>query len=190
MKFADINKRYTEIVAGYFAQGYTVNTATMAGSQGEVAKIDMTNGLEIIRIYLDRFSEWGDLYTVDGYEIVIGKSTDNVPADTDDRYGTVWSSRLEVTHKERFYAVGRDKQYFTGMDEAIAASRLQTSRYVVKHNSRKSVNLTNNAKAMEVAKRIIRKQFGVKRIIESDVKIARCNNRYVVSYRGRAYGLH
>ena len=29
MKFADINKRFTEIVAEYIAKGYTINTKTM-----------------------------------------------------------------------------------------------------------------------------------------------------------------
>lgn len=32
MKFADINRQFTEIVAGYLKAGYTFNTATMGGS--------------------------------------------------------------------------------------------------------------------------------------------------------------
>ena len=55
MKFADINKRYTEIVNEYIAKGYTINTATMSGSQGEIAKIDFTDGTEIIRIRVASF---------------------------------------------------------------------------------------------------------------------------------------
>lgn len=31
MKYAEINKRYTEIVSEYMAAGYTLNTATMTG---------------------------------------------------------------------------------------------------------------------------------------------------------------
>ncbi len=190
MRFTDINQRYTEIVTGYIAQGYTINTATMSGSQGEYAKIDLTDGSEIIRIYLDSFSEWGDIYSVEGFEIVVGKSVDNVPANQEDRFGTIWSSHLEIIQKERFYAVGRDRgngRYFTGMEEAIAADKLRVARYIARNKDRKTVNL--NSKAMDIAKRIIRKQFGVKRIIESDITIFRYDSHYAVSYRGKTYRL-
>jgi uncharacterized protein YeeX (DUF496 family) len=50
MKFAEINRRYTEAVAEWLAKGYTINTATMSGTQGEFAKIDLTDGKEIIRV--------------------------------------------------------------------------------------------------------------------------------------------
>lgn len=50
MKYADINRRFTEIVAEWLAKGYSINTASMSGSQGETAKIDLTDGKEIVRI--------------------------------------------------------------------------------------------------------------------------------------------
>ena len=43
MKYAEINKRYTEIVSEYISKGYILNTATMAGSQGEIASVDLTS---------------------------------------------------------------------------------------------------------------------------------------------------
>ena len=50
MKYADINKRYTETVSEYLARGYTINTRTMTGSQGDYAHIDLTDGTEVVRI--------------------------------------------------------------------------------------------------------------------------------------------
>lgn len=44
MKYIDINRKFTETVSSYIAQGYIINTASMSGSQGEVAHIDLTNG--------------------------------------------------------------------------------------------------------------------------------------------------
>lgn len=35
MKYIDINQKFTAKVAEYIAKGYTINTATMSGSQGE-----------------------------------------------------------------------------------------------------------------------------------------------------------
>lgn len=58
MKYADINKRYTEIVSEYMAAGYTLNSSTMSGSQGEIASIDLTDGKAIIRVLVSRFNDW------------------------------------------------------------------------------------------------------------------------------------
>ena len=45
-------------------------------------------------------------------------------------------------------------------------------------------------KAMEVAKRIIRRQFGVKRICEADIKVSKHDGTYTIGYKGKAYRLH
>ena len=42
---------------------------------------------------------------------------------------------------------------------------------------------------MEIAKRIIRREFKVKRISEADVKISKSGKSYTVSYKGKAYRL-
>lgn len=44
MKFADINRQFTEIAESYLDHGYHINTATMGPSSGEVAHLDLTNG--------------------------------------------------------------------------------------------------------------------------------------------------
>ena len=45
MKYADINKKYTAIIAEHLAKGYTINTRSMCGSQGDYAHIDLTDAL-------------------------------------------------------------------------------------------------------------------------------------------------
>lgn len=57
MKYAEINKRYTEIVSEHISKGYILNTATMTGSQGEIASVDLTNGEEIFRVVISRFND-------------------------------------------------------------------------------------------------------------------------------------
>ena len=44
MKYVDINKRFTEIVSEYIAAGYMMNTSSMNGSEGEISKVDLTDG--------------------------------------------------------------------------------------------------------------------------------------------------
>lgn len=41
MTYADINKMFTAEVSKYLARGYHFNTASMSGSQGETAKVEI-----------------------------------------------------------------------------------------------------------------------------------------------------
>ena len=43
-KTKDINELFTKVVNKYLAKGYVFNLNTMSGSQGEIAKVDLTNG--------------------------------------------------------------------------------------------------------------------------------------------------
>lgn len=58
MRLKEINQRFTEIVADFISKGYINTTTTMNGSQGEISKIDLTDGVEIIRVVVDTFSDW------------------------------------------------------------------------------------------------------------------------------------
>ena len=189
MKFIDINKRYSEIVAEYMNKGYTINTASMSGTQGEVAKIDLTNGVEIIRIKIDTFFSWDDVYQYEGYEIVVGKSTDNVKPNSNDTFNTIWSSHLEVIHSERFYEIGtkRKNDFYGTKEEAAKASAIRYERYNNRENAENKC--VDSEKAMEIAERIVRNKMGFKRINKADVKITKSRRGYVVSYRSKTYAL-
>lgn len=189
MKYADINKRYTEIVAECIGKGYTINTATMSGSQGETAKVDLTNGTEIIRIMVDTFSDW--MNSLEGVEITVGKvMEEDVRPHSNSGRATIWNNRLEILSTERFYKIGEDRRHgtFYGSEtEAKAVVAIRRSRYFLRESTRKTENITG--KAMEIAKRIIRREFGVKRICEADIKVSKCNGTYTIGYKGKAYRL-
>lgn len=105
MKFAEINAIYTKTVTEWLSKGYTINTATMNGSQGEITKIDLTNGKEIIRIMLSNFNE--SFYN-QGVEILVGHSLEkNVKPNSSDTWGTIWSQNLEVISSQKFYQIGK-----------------------------------------------------------------------------------
>lgn len=185
MKYADINKRFTELTTEYMSKGYIVNTSTMRGSQGEIAHIDLTDGNEIIRIFIQSFSDWRS--DIEGVEIIIGKSTDGVKPHLNDTWGTVWNSHLEILHTERFYAIGRHKDYYVTKEEAESASSLRRERRINRYESPNTFEA--NAKVMQIAKSIVRNKIGYKRINESEVNICKRNNQYIVSYRGNTYAL-
>lgn len=122
MKYIDINQKFTAKVAEYIAKGYTINTATMSGSQGEVAHVDLTDGKQVVRVLLDSFTEYDSFNSLSGLEIVVGTPADKVvPYDTV-RYNTIWNNRLEVIESERFYEIGSSKRRGNIMSAVMAAT--------------------------------------------------------------------
>lgn len=190
MKYADINKKYTAIIAEYLAKGYTINTRSMCGSQGDYAHIDLTDGTEVIRILVDTFHEW-DKLSLDGLEIIVGRADSEVIPNCENDYHTLWNSKLDIISRERFYEIGADRRhgkFYGTLEKATAAQQLKVRRYIAKHQDSKSEDIT--VKAMEIAKRIISREFKVKRICEADVTISKHNGTYTIKYRGKVYRLH
>lgn len=190
MKYADINKRFTEIVAEYIGKGYIINSSSMRGSQGETAKVDLTNGTEIIRVMINSFNEWDEI-SLEGEEIIVGRAHDDVAPHDSGCFNTIWNGNLEVLTCERFYTIGAhrtSKEIYGTKAEAEAVARLRYARWIARHSIQEPVDMTD--KAVEIAKRIIRRQFGVKRICEADVRVIKRDGVYTVKYRNWTYRLH
>ena len=190
MKYADINKKYTAIIAEYLANGYTINTRTMSGSQGDYAHIDLTNGSEVIRIMVDTFHDWTDI-SLEGLEIIVGRADSEVEPNSENDYHTLWNTKLDIISRERFYEIGADRRhgkFYGTLEEATAAQQLKVQRYIAKHQDSKPEDIT--ARAMEIAKRIIRREFKVKRINEAKVTVTKRNGTYAINYNGKVYRLH
>lgn len=189
MKFAEINAIYTKTVTEWLNKGYTINTDTMSGSQGEVAKIDLTDGKEIIRIMLARFSEG---FIARGVEVVVGRAhEDNVKPNTYDGWSTIWTNHLEILSEQRFYQISErrngEKIYGT-MAEAEAAYEIQRQRRIARECEPGSVYSTEKAK--EIARRFISRKTGRVRIKNEDISINKNRGVYRVYYRGEPYRLH
>lgn len=185
MKYAEINKRYTEIAAEYMAKGYTVNTTTMGGSQGEIAHLDLTDGREIIRILVDSFHEWTDT-SLDGVEIRVGRAAAEIKPNYSECHQTIWNNRLEPISVERFYEVGADRRrgkFYGTPEEATKANELRFRRWKAKHSHESTWSPTEPM--MEAAKRIVRSRLGLKRISQGDVRICKGEKGYVVYYRNK-----
>ena len=135
MKYVDINKRFTEIVSEYIATGYTLNTASMNGSEGEISKVDLTDGKEILRVLVRRFDDCESLCSLTGVEITVGRvpEEDRVTPYDDSNWFTPWNSHLNQQRQERFFQVGESQRggkfYGTRQEAEVAQSiRLQRHR--------------------------------------------------------------
>lgn len=85
-----IELAFTKKVTEYLANDYVFHTSTMSGSQGEIAKVDLTNGHEIYRILLDDGFEDFKRFTV--LEVRHYEMTN----------GILWNNKGELIYKERF----------------------------------------------------------------------------------------
>ena len=103
MTFKNINERFSAIVGEYFDKGYTINAGTMSGLQGEVAKVDMTNGEEILRIRIE--DESGGLREPRTMNIIVGKNTDKIRPHRNDVMTGIWNNHLTEIYRETYYAL-------------------------------------------------------------------------------------
>lgn len=192
MKYIDINQKFTAKVAEYIAKGYTINTATMSGSQGEVAHVDLTDGKQVVRVLLDSFTEYDSFNSLSGLEIVVGTPADKVvPYDTV-RYNTIWNNRLEAIESERFYEIGSSKRrgntFYGTKAEAEQAEALSVERYKAKSKTSPYIDLTDRYLPLAVS--IVKKRTGCTRVQKANVRIHKDSKGYIVSYRNELYRLH
>jgi len=205
MKFETINRKFTETVAQWMAKGYTINTATMGGSQGEVGKIDLTDGKQIIRVLLGNFGKpcekIGDrYYHMDGVELITGLVTDNVMPHSPNTWSNIWNNHLEVLSSEKFYEIGRshrsDEKWYGTRDEAIAQQDKASTRYSGRYNPERK-ELSEAAK--EIVLPYVRRQPKCKtaKASEIDVTKHRIESRtgkhyvkYTIKVRGQVFDLH
>lgn len=193
MKFKDINEKYSNIIYDYMMNGYVINTDTMGGSQGEIAHIDLTNGKEIVRVFVERFYSHTDC--ANGVKIVVGKCADKVRPHDSHGFHIIWNNHLEIISEERFYDAGvRGNDYFVDYESAREAQQKRNNRYTNK-------SVCNSKDFSDSAKRIalnyLKRQPKCKSMKISDIESIRhfvdANSnysKYIVVARGKEFVLN
>ena len=129
MKSADINAIYAAKVTEFLTAGYQINTNTMNGSQGEIAKIDFRKGNEVIRVMLNSQTIWGDNFrTADAIVLTVGRCNDERVINTKGfgRDAIIWNERLEIIEQRTFIQFGRRRDcdwYLEGKEAEEALER-------------------------------------------------------------------
>lgn len=156
MTYQDINRRFSEIVSDYLQKGYYCNTSTMEGSQGEQAKVDLTNGKEIIRVLSKAFrEEYAKQMELSGIKILVGRAPNDITPNHSCG-GTIWNNDLQILCEEKFYKISQNSRAFYGtMEESAAAYALHFTRCFKKQAENK-ITLPDAAKS--IALRWVRKQ--------------------------------
>lgn len=100
----DLDRVFTEKITEYLTQGYIFSTATMGGSQGEIAKVDLIKDADFIRVYMTR-------ETI-GFKKIIKILEGKKEFSTDDISGTIWENELEILNEEEFLRLENRNGYF------------------------------------------------------------------------------
>ena len=187
MYFSDINKRFTDIVAEYIGNGYTINAATMCDVEEEIAKVDLTNGNEIIRIQLR--PEYSQSDKVEFISLEVGKCPVNILPNYHNNLYHIRRSTLEILECEQFYQVGekRDGRAFYGdYDHARYAAHVRIQREYWNENEDQFLDMTE--KRMEIVKRLLRRKLPHSQIKECDIALVkRSGGGYDILYGSRTY---
>lgn len=200
MKFEYINRKYTEKVAELMEKGYYLNAGTMAGHQGEISKIDLTNGKEIVRVLLEHETVYEDNYDSDVVRLIVGRSTETrVRPNEATTYSTIWNNNLEILSEELFYEIGRrrghpeDKWYGT-KEEAMESRK---KRYARRRSETERKEFPEAAYAKVLP--FLRRQKGCKSLRLHEIEgVTKCVSRsrtgkvvvsYTVKAKGKVYGM-
>ena len=180
----EIDRLFTEKVAEYLGKGYRIHTSTMGGSQGEIAHIDLTNGVELLRILLDRHFSFD---SGDHLVLLVGRNVELLNSVT----MTVWNHRLEVMEEQTFCKVGEN--FYVSPEEYPAIREKRSARYKGRDNA-VCVNLGEKAK--EIVLPFVRRQSKCKRVKLSDIQnVSKSVNYsgkpiYTVQVKGLTFFIH
>lgn len=190
----DIDKIFTDTIKIYLDDGFYIYSNTMGGSQGEIAKVDLTNGKEVIRIMIDSDHKWdNDLYySIDSMIITIGRCTDKL---YNSRMDIIWNQNLDIISQTIYYEIGSDHKYYGTKEEAIKAKELHRKRmrsWGVDYCNRRTEYTDNKRKAVVLS--FVKKQYKCKSATLKDIEkvvkdfdVITKKPYYYVTVRGRSY---
>lgn len=183
----DIDKKFSETVTELIAKGWYINTGTMGSSQGEIAKVDLTDGTYIYRVLLEADYKYGervehDIY-VDTLTIRVIKYPENVKSDS-----TLWNyghgQDISVKH---FFAVNRNQgKYTESIDFLLNVLKIRKDRQDWRINSGVDMTthryITMNSNTLTNLYKIVKGTKGYSGVKKSDiVSVYRYGVEYIVS---------
>lgn len=138
MNYTDINKIFTETVNNYLNNGFTIYCNTMSGSQGEIAKVDLTNGTELYRIMLVNIYSWEDNFDT-RYSIQVGKYPESLDKNNN-RWleafdGIIWNNQLEIVSERKFVLLkeNRGHRYYVEEDSEEYINAIEKRKNRIKN---------------------------------------------------------
>ena len=187
---AEIDKAFTEVINRYFANGFIAYTVTMGGTQGETAKMDVTNddGKTIYRImmfndYNLKLNDNAMYGTYRGITIEVRKYVNGV----DFHHNTIWNDRGEGVELYTWYEVADNKVFTADREFARATVAKRNQRWRIKDEMCNTTDrIFANAVITDKLMTYINNRKGFKAVKKRDINaVWRRDNRYYIDFKNR-----
>ena len=184
MLFKEVEAIFTQKVAALIQKGYTINSNTMSGHQGEIAKIDLRKGEEVIRVQM--YEEYGFDYEV--LFVSVARSTKKIGAS---RRQTIWNRDLEIIEEMKLFKV--DENFFVESEEEIKAIKEKQIERYTRRNASQREELSDAAKMIVLP--FVKRQKGMKSCKLNDIDRVQkffytSSVQYVVVVKGKNILIH
>ena len=180
----EIDKKFTDIVSDMISKGYIIHSNTMSGTQGEIGKIDFTDGKKVYRLFMDtehikQKTEEGKTYYLDTIFIFLGH-TENIPTGI---LNTIWNNELEQDIMLQYYKI--DENYFVdNVEEAIHLITKQCERRGNRGYEKNHIELSLTPNILSVVLSRVHKLPKMKSVKKGDIrKVYKYYTEYNHSYR-------
>lgn len=215
MKYAEINKQYTEAIANYLKQGYVINTSTQSGSySNEIAHCDLTDGKELIRVVLMNFYDDNFRPSAAGISLQVLSMQLDRPTLKDfkpnQKHGThdLWNENSTVISKKEWYCIRRESEVcvngeYKGYSDGwwVTKEELKNQRDVMwtrkyaEYPSSYVVTFYAFAKARLLAYKFVKRQPRCKTVKPGDIEgversFINGKNEYIIRAKGKEWTLH
>ena len=176
MKKTELDMIFTNKVSEYIAKGYIINTNSMAGHQGEIAKIDLRKSDEVLRIVMLQLD-----FTADGKKfcILVGRSTDTIDLNACS-HEIIWNNHLEIIEKLTFIAISDN--WYLPEEEGKQEYQKKYERYKLRRSYvsyEKPLNITANFI------RSLKSRKGFSNATHNNIKVVRTQFGYKIMHIGR-----
>lgn len=182
MQYKEINKIFSDAVAKTLAQGYTICTNTMGGSQGEIAFVNFTDkeGNHYSLMMDEESGKWDEGNFLDYIAIRFVQSKELKGDLKGSEHTTFWRADkyVEVIGERKFYKVSRRGDYFVeGESEAksICERRKKHWKQENKDDYRFEFEIPMNSRTRKMVSKFWRagKERGEKSIKQTDINFAK-----------------
>jgi len=131
-KIKDLNKLFTDETAKLIEKGYVFNPATMAGHQGEIAKVDLVSPdrKQVARVIMDRGRD-KDFHDTITISTRLYPVTDECDINSLNGWCTLWNSNGTEYSKQVYYVIPNhayEHKSFTDLTTIEQISRIQIKR--------------------------------------------------------------
>ncbi len=172
IKAEEIRKAFTDKVNEYLSEGMQINIWSMSGTQGEKAKVDVTDGVHIYRISLFRECGWIDddnfTHRTDTMVLTVEKFEQQISNRVNILYdSTLWNGRGETVYSKTWYALGdiySNNAFTDDVNTILSNSKKSDERYALRRGKRHTVAI-NEKNILKV----IHNHYGYKRLYVNDI---------------------